>query len=76
MWFDKQPLWLKVVLLVPIWGWLTSGIYRIVKSASGKVNVIGIVIGVLCIITGIVGFIMSIIDIYSVITKGKIDVLA
>jgi hypothetical protein len=76
MWFDKQSLVVRIVLLIPIWGWLTSGLYRIIKSCTGKVNVLGLVIGILCIVTGVVGFVMSIIDIITEITTGKISVLA
>jgi|GEM_PF-2405171 hypothetical protein len=76
MWFDKQSLVVRVLLLIPFWGWLTSGLYRIIKgTANGKTNVTTIVVGVLCIVP-FIGFVVSIIDLVTELTSGKITVLA
>lgn len=75
MWFDKQPLWLRIVLLIPSWGWITSALYRIVKCCTGKMNVVTLVVGILCIIIPPVGFVMAIIDLVTTITNGKISIL-
>ena len=74
MWFDKQSLVVRIILLIPFWGWLTSGLYRIIKNCTGTVEVLGLVVGILCIVTPF-GFIMAIIDLVTEITSGKISVL-
>ncbi len=73
-WFDNQSLIVKILLLIPFWGWIFSGIYRILKYTSSK-NVVTLIIGVLCFVC-VVGWIASIVDLITVITTGKISVLA
>ena len=45
-WFDKQSLGVRVVLLIPFWGWIFSGIYRIFKYTESK-QALTLLIGVL-----------------------------
>lgn len=73
-WFDNQNLIVKILLLIPFWGWIFSGIYRILKFTYSK-NVVTLVIGILCFVC-FVGWIASIVDLITVITTGKITVLA
>lgn len=73
-WYDNQSLLVKIFLLIPIWGWIFSGIYRIFKFTQSK-NVVTLVIGILC-FTCVVGWIASIVDIITVVLTGKISVLA
>ena len=63
-WFDGLDKLVKIILLIPIWGWIFAGLYRIFT----------LVMGILCIIP-IVGFIFSIIDIVTVATENKIKIL-
>ncbi len=62
---DGFPLWLRVVLAIPGINNLVYGIYRIAKGR--------LIIGILWIIFG--GWILSLIDIYTLLTKGKITFL-
>ena len=52
--FDSLDKVIRIILLIPIWGWITSGLYRIFKYAK-KGNVVTLVVGVLCIVP-FVGF--------------------
>ena len=71
MWFDKQPLWLKIVLLVLL-GPIVSGIYRIITWGKSK-NAVTLVIGILSFFG--LGFLLMIVDIVTEVTSGKITVL-
>ncbi|MBU1144470.1 MAG: hypothetical protein KJ971_01260 [Firmicutes bacterium] len=62
---DDLPLVLKVVLALPGIDNIVYGIYRIAKGQ--------LIIGILWIIFG--GFILCIIDIYTLLTQGKITFL-
>ena len=64
---DDLPLWLKVVLALPMFD-VVWGIYRVVKSAA-KQNVVGIVIGVLFVLFG--AFPIAIFDIIYLILYNK-----
>ena len=59
--FDSLDKVIRIILLIPIWGWITSGLYRIFKYAK-KGNV--------------VGFFVSIVDLVTTILDNKIYVLA
>lgn len=64
-WFDKAPVWLKIILALPVLDILWA-VYRIVKGAAyGKVGLI--IIGILWIILG--WGVLWIIDIVSIIIK-------
>ena len=43
--FDSLDKVIRIILLIPIWGWITSGLYRIFKYAK-KGNVVTLVVGV------------------------------
>lgn len=74
-WFDGLSKVVRVILLIPIWGWLVSGLYRIFKYVEGNKNVVTLVVGILCIIP-VVGFVAAIVDIVTTLTEDKITVLA
>ena len=71
MWFDKQPLWLKIVLLVLL-GPIVSGIYRIIRYTESK-DTVTLVVGIVSFF--FFGFILAIVDIVTEITDGKITFL-
>lgn len=73
-WFDSQSKAVRIVLLVPIWGWITAALYRIFKYVANK-KVATLVAGVLCIIP-FVGFVISVVDIVTTITENKITLIA
>ena len=73
-WFDGLDKLVKIILLIPIWGWIIAGLYRIFTYVDNKKNPVTLVMGILCIIP-IVGFIFSIIDIVTVATENKIKIL-
>ena len=73
-WFDGLDKLFKIILLIPIWGGIFAGLYRIFTYVDNKKNPVTLVMGILCIIP-IVGFIFSIIDIVTVATENKIKIL-
>ncbi len=77
-WFDKQDQVIRILLLIPIWGWFVSGLYRVFKYVEGgKKSNLTLVIGILCFIPFlIVGFVISIVDLVTTITANQITFLA
>lgn len=77
-WFDDLDQVVKIILLIPIWGWLISALYRIFKYVEGEnKNTVTLVIGIICLLPFLaVGFVFSIIDLVMVITSNKISLLA
>lgn len=73
-WFDGQSTLVKILLLIPVWGWIFSGLYRIFKFIDSK-NPLTLIIGILCFVC-VVGWIASIVDIITVALTGNIAVLA
>lgn len=71
--FDKWPKAARIVCLIPFWGWVCSGLYRIFAFVKSK-DVLTLVLGILSLVTVVVGFIVSIIDIVTVIKSGRIHV--
>ena len=54
-WFNEQPLWLKIVLLViPFVGWVVEILIRVsavIRKAS-VLNIVGLVIGLSVVLSG------------------------
>lgn len=76
-WFNNLDKTIKIILLIPWWGWLISGIYRIVKySENGNKNSSVLVIGILCLVIPFFGFIFSIIDLIAVASDKEISVMS
>ena len=51
-WFDSQSKIVRIILLIPIWGWIFAGLYRIFKYVNGSKNTVTLVFGVLFIVLG------------------------
>ena len=67
-WFDKQDKVIRIILLIPFWGWIFSLVYRIVAFAEHKdvASLIGFIL------TLFIGFIVALVDLITVITNDKI----
>jgi len=74
MWLDKQKKSIKILFLIPIWGWLTSAIYRIIRYKTSK-NALTLFIGIICLFP-FIGIILSICDIITIVINDEIKVLA
>ena len=72
MWFDKQPQWLRIVLII-LFNALTAGLYRIFAYTKSK-NTVTLVAGILCLFG--LGFLVAIVDLVTTITDDKITFLA
>lgn len=72
--FENLPKIAKVLLLLFLGG-IISPVYRILKFVETK-NVVTLVVGIVCLVTGIGNFILAIIDIVTEILNNKITVLA
>ena len=70
-WFDKQDKVIRIILLIPFWGWIFSLIYRIVAFAEHKdtASLIGFILAIFF------GFVIALIDLITVITNDKILIL-
>lgn len=67
-WFDKQDKTIKIVLLIPFWGWIFSFLYRLDKFVENKdvASLIGWILAL------VIGFIVSLIDLITIATEDKI----
>ena len=72
--YNDLPKIVKIILQLFL-GSLVGGIYRICRFLEKK-NVVTLVAGVLCLVTGIGNLIAWIIDLITIITSDKITVLA
>ena len=72
--FENLPKIAKVILLIFLGG-IISPVYRILKFVETK-NVVTLVVGIICLVTGIGNLILAIIDIVTEILNNKISVLA
>ena len=70
-WFDKQSKAVKIILLIPFWGWVFSFLYRLDKFIEHKdvASLIGFILAL------VIGFIVSIVDIITVLIDGNIKFL-
>ena len=77
-WFDGLDKVIKIVLLIPVWGWIISALYRIFKYVEGEdKNTVTLVIGVLCLLPFLcIGFVFSSVDLVTVATTDKISILS
>ena len=74
-WFDSQSKIVRILLLIPIWGWVVAGLYRIFKYLDGNRNTTTLVYGILFLVP-FIGFFGSIIDIFTTAADDKIKFLA
>jgi len=72
-WFDKQDKALKIVLLIPFWGWIFSFLYRLDKFLENR-DIASLLGWILSIIPA-TGFFVALIDLVTVITDDKIKIL-
>lgn len=73
-WFEELNQVVRIILFIPIWGWVFSALNRIFKYVDNKKNVVTLVAGILCIIP-IVGFVLSVVDLVTTILNNRIEVL-
>ena len=72
--YENLPKIVKIILQI-FFGGIIGGIYRIIRYVENK-NVITLVAGILCLVTGIGNFIAWIVDLVTEILYNKITVLA
>ena len=72
--YNNLPKIVKIILQL-FFGSLVGGIYRICRFLEKK-NVVTLVAGVLCLVTGIGNLIAWIVDLITIITSDRITVLA
>ena len=72
--YESLPKIVKIILQI-FFGGIIGGIYRIVRYVEKK-NVVTLVVGVLCLVTGIGNFIAWLVDLITEILYNRITVLA
>jgi hypothetical protein len=72
--YEDLPKIVKILLQIFLGG-VIGGIYRILRFLETK-NVVTLVVGILCLVTGIGNTIAWIIDLITEITQNRITVLA
>ncbi len=72
--YENLPKIAKILLQIFLGG-VIGGIYRIVRYTETK-NIVTLVVGILCLVTGVGNFAAWIIDLVTEITQNKITVLA
>ncbi len=72
--YDDLPKIVKILLQIFLGG-VIGGIYRIIRFLETK-NIVTLVVGILCVCTGVGNFIAWVVDLITMITKNKISVLA
>ena len=72
--YEALPKIVKIILQL-FFGGLIGGIYRIVRFVE-KQNIVTLVVGILCLVTGVGNLIAWIVDLITEITSDRITVLA
>ncbi len=72
--FDNLSKIVKLLLQF-FFGWVISGVYRIVKGVNSG-NVVTIIVGVLGLITGLGNAILWVVDFVTIVLNDKITFLA
>ena len=72
-WVDEQSKAVKILLFIPIWGWIFGFLYRIFKFI--ETNETATLIGAILFFIPITGFILSIVDLVFIATEDKLKVL-
>lgn len=72
--FDELPKWARIVILLLVGG-IVSPVYRILRYFETK-NVVTLVVGIACLVTGFGNVVLQILDLITEITKDKIYILA
>ncbi len=72
--YESLPKIIKVILQI-FFGGIIGGVYRIIRFLETK-NIITLVAGILCLVTGVGNLIAWIVDLITEIFSNKITVLA
>lgn len=72
--YENLPKIVKILLQIFLGGFI-GGIYRILRFTETK-NIVTLVVGILCLVTGVGNFAAWIVDLVTEITKNRITVLA
>lgn len=72
-WFDEQDKLIKILLMIPFWGWAVGAVYRVFKYIETKDT--ATLIGAILDVIPFTDLIMAIIDFVTVIINGKLTVL-
>ena len=69
-WIDDQSWLVKVLLFIPIWGWVLGFLYRLFKFINDTNKTINLVGAILFVVPGI-GWVFSIVEFILVIVLGR-----
>ncbi len=72
--YENLPKIVKVLLQLFLGG-VIGGVYRVVRFLETK-NVVTLVVGILCLFTGVGNLVAWIVDLYTEITQNRISILA
>ena len=72
--YEDLPKIVKILLQIFLGG-VIGGVYRILRFVETK-NIVTLVVGILCLVTGVGNFIAWVIDLITEITSNRITVLA
>lgn len=76
--FNQLDKIIRIILFIPFWGWIVSGIYRILKFIDGgnNGNILTLILGILAIVIPFIGLVFSIVDLVTTITNDKVTFFA
>ncbi len=69
-WIDGQSKLVKILLFIPIWGWVLGFLYRLFKFINDTSKTINL-IGCILFIVPFIGWVFGIIEFILVIINGK-----
>ena len=72
--YEDLPKIVKIILQI-LFGGIIGGVYRIIRFVEKK-NIVTLVVGILCLFTGIGNVIAWVVDLITEIISNKITVLA
>ena len=72
--YEDLPKIVKILLQI-FFGGFIGGVYRILRYLETK-NIVTLVVGILCLVTGVGNFVAWLVDLVTVVTKNRITVLA
>ena len=71
--YEELPQIAKILLQI-FFGGFIGGVYRILRFLETK-NMVTLVVGILCLVTGVGNFVAWVVDLVTVVTKNRITVL-
>lgn len=69
-WLDEQTKVVKIILFIPIWGWIFGFLYRLFQFIETK-ETSSLVGFILCVVP-LIGFVMEVLDFVFIIIDGKL----